>query len=149
MQNISNERHSTKTTPLKTIKKGLKSTDIETRHYTLLHMCNNLHPYISGESSSEALPENNLGAIFLVFLLADPGRGKGRQVGQHCTSTPYREISVLRACHPHTLPQVCRHHGSNFTLKPLRQASQQGISTFTGEINTFRHWQMSGQVFSN
>lgn len=79
--------------------------------------------------ASKTLPEDNLRSVLLIFLLADPHRADPL-VGEHCSTAPYREVSVLGAGDPHTLPHVRGHQAFDFSLESLRQPRQQSVPTF-------------------
>lgn len=79
---------------------------------------------------SETLPEDDLGAVLLVLLLADPRRGQGGQVGQRRPSSPHREDPVLRAADPDHLPRLGGHQSPDFSLEPLGEPRQQRVATF-------------------
>ena len=80
------------------------------------------------QAVSEALPEDDLRPVLLVFLLADPGGAEGGQVGQHCPPAPHREVSVLGAGDANALPRVRGNQSFDFSLEPLRKAGQQSVS---------------------
>lgn len=79
---------------------------------------------------SEALPEDDLGAVLLVLLLADPRRGQGGQVGQRRPSPPHREDPVLRAADPDRLARLGGHQSPDLSLEPLGEPRQQRVATF-------------------
>lgn len=79
--------------------------------------------------ASKTLPEDNLWSVLLIFLLADPHRAHPL-VGEHCSTAPYWEVSVLGAGDPHTLPHVREHQTFDFSLESLRQSRQQSVPTF-------------------
>lgn len=82
------------------------------------------------DPGSETLPEDDLGAVLLVLLLADPRRGQGGQVGQRRPSPPHREDPVLRAADPDHLPRLGGHQSPDFSLEPLGEPRQQRVATF-------------------
>lgn len=82
-------------------------------------------------SNLEALPENNLWSMLLVFLLTDPSRAEGGHAGQNCSSTPHQEVSVFGARHSNRWSSVCRNQAFNFSLEPLGKARQQGVPTYS------------------
>lgn len=51
-------------------------------------------------SASEALPEDDLWSVLLIFLLTDPCGAEGRRVGQHRSSAPHQEVSGFGASDP-------------------------------------------------
>lgn len=79
----------------------------------------------------EALPENNLWSILLVFLLTDPRRAEGGHAGQNRSSSPHQEVSAFGARHAYSRSYVYRHQAFNFRLETLGQAWQQGVPTFS------------------
>lgn len=76
---------------------------------------------------SEALPEDNLGPVLLVFLLADPSVAEGGQVGQHRPPAPHGEVPVLGGGDADALPHVGGNQPSDFTPEPLGEARQQRV----------------------
>lgn len=79
---------------------------------------------------SEALPEDYLRSILLVFVPTDPCRGKGRHICQHCSSSPHWGVSIFGAGYTNTAPHVWGQQAFDFILQSLRQAGQQSVPTF-------------------
>jgi len=79
---------------------------------------------------SEALPEDDLRPVLLVFFPTDPRGAEGGQVGEHRAAAPHREVSVLRAGDADARPRVGGDEASDFSLEALGQARQQSVPPY-------------------